>query len=149
RGRAGALQPHARVPRRRRCRSRGSRRAAVHALQGRRSVAGDNRAVQAPQSRGQQRAAARARSPVTRVSGPLVGATLSLACLAALSGADTTPPVTFVDVTAAAGIRFVHTNGAFGRKYLPETLGSGCAFVDVDGDGWQDIVLVNGTSWPG
>jgi len=58
-------------------------------------------------------------------------------------------PVTFTDVTAAAGIRFKHENGAFGKKYLPETMGSGCAFVDVDGDGWQDIVLVQSTSWPG
>ena len=59
------------------------------------------------------------------------------------------PPVTFTDVTGPAGIRFVHTNGAFGKKYLPETLGSGCAFVDVDGDGWQDIFLVNSKAWPG
>src|SRR5439155_9743955 len=57
--------------------------------------------------------------------------------------------VTFTDVTAAAGITFVHTNGAFGKKYLPETLGSGCAFVDVDGDGWQDIFFVNSKAWPG
>jgi hypothetical protein len=55
---------------------------------------------------------------------------------------------TFTDVTARAGVKFVHTNGAFGKKYLPETLGSGCAFVDVDGDGWQDLVLVNSASWP-
>jgi enediyne biosynthesis protein E4 len=58
-------------------------------------------------------------------------------------------PVTFTDVTAAAGIRFKHESGAFGKKYLPETMGSGCAFVDVDGDGWQDIVLVQSTTWPG
>jgi enediyne biosynthesis protein E4 len=57
--------------------------------------------------------------------------------------------VTFTDVTAAAGIRFVHTNGAFGKKYLPETLGSGCAFIDVDGDGWQDLFFVNSKKWPG
>jgi hypothetical protein len=53
------------------------------------------------------------------------------------------------DVTARAGIRFTHSNGAFGSKYLPETMGSGCAFLDYDRDGWQDILLVNGTSWPG
>src|SRR5688500_17413100 len=58
-------------------------------------------------------------------------------------------PVTFTDVTTTAGIRFKHENGAFGKKYLPETMGSGCAFVDVDGDGWQDIVFVQSTSWPG
>ena len=58
-------------------------------------------------------------------------------------------PVSFADVTAAAGISFRHNSGAFGRKYLPETMGSGAAFVDVDNDGWQDIFLVNSTRWPG
>jgi enediyne biosynthesis protein E4 len=58
-------------------------------------------------------------------------------------------PITFTDVTAASGVRFKHESGAFGKKYLPETMGSGCAFVDVDGDGWQDIVLVQSTTWPG
>jgi hypothetical protein len=55
----------------------------------------------------------------------------------------------FTDVTAAAGIRFRHNNGAFGKKYLPETLGSGCAFLDFDNDGWQDILLVNSRNFPG
>ncbi|HET8547707.1 MAG TPA: CRTAC1 family protein [Bryobacteraceae bacterium] len=54
-----------------------------------------------------------------------------------------------VDVTEAAGIRFRHNNGAFGKKYLPETMGPGCAFLDYDNDGWQDILIVNGTGWPG
>ncbi|MCS6886313.1 MAG: CRTAC1 family protein [Acidobacteriota bacterium] len=57
-------------------------------------------------------------------------------------------PVTFVDVTAEAGLNFRHVSGAFGKKYLPETMGSGCAFLDYNGDGWQDIFLVNSTSWP-
>ncbi len=79
---------------------------------------------------------------------------LSLLCLLALgllSSSAQTPPaaIQFRDVTKAAGLRFVHTNGAFGRKYLPETMGSGCAWVDFDNDGWQDIVLVNGKDWPG
>ena len=55
----------------------------------------------------------------------------------------------FSDVTKAAGITFTHESGAFGKKYLPETMGSGAAFLDADGDGWQDILLVNGTNWPG
>jgi hypothetical protein len=55
----------------------------------------------------------------------------------------------FTDVTAKAGISFRHNNGAYGGKLLPETLGSGCAFLDYDGDGWQDILLVNGSDWPG
>ena len=55
----------------------------------------------------------------------------------------------FTDVTTAAGIQFHHNSGAFGGKYLPETMGSGCAFLDYDNDGWQDILLVNGSDWPG
>ncbi|HXM91612.1 MAG TPA: VCBS repeat-containing protein, partial [Candidatus Dormibacteraeota bacterium] len=55
----------------------------------------------------------------------------------------------FADVTGAAGIQFQHNSGAFGGKFLPETLGSGCAFLDYDNDGWQDILLVNGMDWPG
>jgi enediyne biosynthesis protein E4 len=59
------------------------------------------------------------------------------------------PAVTFRDITQKAGIRFVHNNAAFGKKYLPETMGPGVAFIDYDNDGWQDIFLVNGTDWPG
>jgi hypothetical protein len=65
------------------------------------------------------------------------------------SGVPVDPGVVFTDVTAPAGIRFRHNNGAFGKKYLPETLGSGCAFLDYDNDGWQDILLVNSTHFPG
>lgn len=54
-----------------------------------------------------------------------------------------------VDVTRVAGITFRHNNGAYGGKLLPETLGSGCAFLDYDADGWPDILLVNGSDWPG
>jgi hypothetical protein len=57
--------------------------------------------------------------------------------------------IRFVDITARAGLRFTHNTGAFGQKYLPETLGAGVAFLDFDGDGWQDVLLVNGTEWPG
>ena len=59
------------------------------------------------------------------------------------------PGFLLTDVTEAAGIRFRHNSGAFGAKYLPETMGPGCAFLDYDGDGWLDILLVNGTNWPG
>jgi len=57
--------------------------------------------------------------------------------------------VTFRDITTQAGIHFTHNNGAFGKKYLPETMGPGCAFIDYDGDGWPDILLINGQDWPG
>lgn len=55
----------------------------------------------------------------------------------------------FTNVTAAAGIHFRHNSGAAGKKFLPETLGSGAAFLDVDNDGWQDILFVNSRNWPG
>jgi hypothetical protein len=59
------------------------------------------------------------------------------------------PGFRFTDVTSSAGIQFRHNSGAFGGKFLPETLGSGCAFLDYDRDGWQDILLINGMDWPG
>ncbi len=55
----------------------------------------------------------------------------------------------FVDITEEAGIDFVHNTGAFGGKYVPEEIASGCAFIDYDNDGWQDILLVNGKDWRG
>jgi hypothetical protein len=58
-------------------------------------------------------------------------------------------PIQFTDVTKSAGITFTHYTGAFGKKYLPETLGPGVAFIDYDGDGWQDLFFTNGTDWPG
>jgi enediyne biosynthesis protein E4 len=58
-------------------------------------------------------------------------------------------PIRFTDITAQAGIHFVHNSGAFGKKYLPETMGSGVCFLDYDNDGWQDILLVNSMDWPG
>jgi len=59
------------------------------------------------------------------------------------------PGFRLVNVNEQAGIHFHHNSGAYGGKLLPETLGSGCAFLDYDGDGWQDILLVNGMDWPG
>jgi hypothetical protein len=72
-----------------------------------------------------------------------------IAAFAAGRGAAQTSRPTFTDVTKTAGVRFVHENGALGKKYLPETMGSGGAFLDADGDGWQDMLLVNSSSWPG
>ena len=66
-----------------------------------------------------------------------------------LLGAPSRLGFSLADVTTAAGIDFHHNSGAFGAKYLPETMGSGCAFLDYDGDGWLDILLVNGMDWPG
>jgi hypothetical protein len=71
---------------------------------------------------------------------------LAPGAIAGQSGA--TPGFRLVDVTNAAGIQFRHHSGAYGGKLLPETLGSGCAFLDYDADGWQDMLLINGMDWP-
>jgi hypothetical protein len=71
---------------------------------------------------------------------------LLMALLSAIA-ISAAPPVTFTDVTRQAGIRFQHNNGRSGKKWLPETLGSGCAFFDADNDGWPDILLINSKSW--
>jgi hypothetical protein len=68
---------------------------------------------------------------------------------AALPGVAADSGFRLVDVTASAGIAFQHNSGAFGAKYLPETMGPGCAFLDYDGDGWLDILLINGMDWAG
>src|SRR3974390_3248869 len=66
-----------------------------------------------------------------------------------LRAVDAGPGFQLVDVTGPAGISFRHNSGAYGGKLLPETLGSGCAFLDYDADGWQDILLINGMDCPG
>jgi enediyne biosynthesis protein E4 len=67
--------------------------------------------------------------------------TLSAALLVAAATSPT--EVRFTDVTAASGIKFTHNAGRTGKKWLPETMGAGCAFLDFDGDGWPDILLIN------
>src|SRR5688572_887776 len=57
------------------------------------------------------------------------------------------PAIPFTDITKQAGIDFVHVNGATGDKLLPETMGGGAAFLDFDGDGDQDLLLVNSCAW--
>jgi len=64
-------------------------------------------------------------------------------------GSASAQSVTFRDITAQAGIHFNHNNAAFGKKFLPETMGPGCAFIDYDGDGYPDILIVNAEDWPG
>lgn len=58
------------------------------------------------------------------------------------------PMIPFSDITQEAGIDFVHENGAYGQKLLPETMGGGNAFFDFDNDGDQDLLLVNSKRWP-
>src|SRR5206468_5003371 len=121
----------------------------VSALQGRRGVAGDHRSIPSAQPGRQRRAAVGPRAPMTARGPAILALIISLVTVSGGRPRSAASTVTFTDVTTAAGIKFVHTNGAFGKKYLPETLGAGGAFIDVDGDGWLDIFLVNSKSWPG
>lgn len=63
------------------------------------------------------------------------------------SSPNNEPFVDFVDVTTAAGIDFVHVNGAAGKKWLPETMGSGVGMLDYDSDGDLDLLFIQGTPW--
>ena len=83
------------------------------------------------------------------LSGSAYTALIALTGRGLLRGASVAPTFRFADVTQRAGLQFQHNSGAYGGKLLPETLGSGCAFLDYDADGWQDILLINGMDWPG
>ncbi len=89
------------------------------------------------------------RSFLRGLAGAASASVLPLELFAGSSPEASGPGFRFVDVTTPAGIQFHHNSGAYGGKLLPETLGSGCAFLDYDGDGWQDILLINGMDWPG
>ena len=58
------------------------------------------------------------------------------------------PEIPFSDITEESGLDFVHENGAYGDKLMPETMGGGCAFFDYDSDGDPDILMVNSNRWP-
>jgi len=81
--------------------------------------------------------------------GLLLLAAVGVALSHASGDTGSVPTIQFRDATHKAGIHFLHNNGAYGKKYLPETMGPGVAFIDYDNDGWQDIFLVNGIDWPG
>ena len=68
-----------------------------------------------------------------------------LLCIAAFAAEG--PGVIFRDATAEAGLRFTHNSGRAGKKWLPETMGSGVVFFDADGDGWPDLLLLNSKDW--
>lgn len=60
----------------------------------------------------------------------------------------TLPPAPFSDVTRASGVAFVHRNGAYGEKLLPETMGGGVGVIDVRGNGRADLIFVDSGPWP-
>lgn len=70
-------------------------------------------------------------------------------CLSAATQSRPSGPIQFTDVTAKAGIHFKYNSGAFGKKYLPETMGPGVCVIDYDNDGWPDVLFVNSMDWPG
>ena len=75
---------------------------------------------------------------------PLLAGTLSPRLLSLLSASSPRPTYAFEEIPSAeSGITWVHTAGKSPEKYLPETSGAGCAFLDFDNDGWMDIYLVN------
>lgn len=93
------------------------------------------------------------RGATNRLAVALLSTGLSFACaVSAIAAAQKPAPTStihFEDITRSAGIHFVHNNGAFGKKWLPETMGPGVAFIDYNDDGWEDILFVNGTDWHG
>ena len=68
-----------------------------------------------------------------------------LLCIAAFAAEG--PGVIFRDATAEVGLHFTHNSGRAGKKWLPETMGSGVVFFDADGDGWPDLLLLNSKDW--
>jgi hypothetical protein len=73
---------------------------------------------------------------------------LALAAAALAPQAPEPSEVVFTDVLAQSGISFVHKNAASRQMFYIETMGSGCALIDYDNDGWLDIYFVNGGPTP-
>src|SRR5258707_10481398 len=73
-----------------------------------------------------------------------VAATFAMTGLPRVVRAVADPIYPFEEIRATtSGITWVHTAGKSAARYLPETTGPGCAFLDYDNDGWMDIYLVN------
>ncbi|MGA9768232.1 MAG: CRTAC1 family protein [Blastocatellia bacterium] len=104
--------------------------------------------VQAPSADDVSSSPDKQKAATTSAAPPTEQASIQPQAPAATEAPRYSGPLQFTDVTAQAGIHFKHNSGAFGKKYMPETVGAGCAFLDYDNDGWQDILLVNSMNWP-
>lgn len=86
-------------------------------------------------------------SRLERCRGTVAIAASLTATVAALGATQSRAPITFTDVTARAGITFIHHNGAAGQKLYPELFGGGIAVLNIDDDTWPDLLFVNGKDW--
>ena len=99
------------------------------------------------------------RPPVAAPAALLLGLIIAAGCSGRPAEAPSSAPapvaapetaaVVFTEVALDVGIDFVHNTGAFGRKWLPETMGSGCAWIDFDLDGDPDALLLSGNDFAG
>src|ERR1043165_4931845 len=89
----------------------------------------------------------RKRGTLKRLASLLVASSLlamPLATTAQRVSEGQSPAVTFAEVPSSkSGISWTHNNAHSDERFLPETVGAGCAFLDYDNDGWMDIYLVN------
>ncbi|TSA55237.1 MAG: CRTAC1 family protein [Planctomycetaceae bacterium] len=79
--------------------------------------------------------------------GWLIVIVLALLCISACADAD--GAIVFSDVTKETGITFIHTDGSSGQRYIIESVSSGLALFDYDGDGDIDIYFLNGARLKG
>ncbi len=78
----------------------------------------------------------------------VAAATLDAAAPSSAPAGKAPCPVVFTDIAPSAGIRFTHNRGATEMKRLPETMGSGVAWLDYDNDGWMDLFVVQSGKLP-
>ncbi|MEP7131831.1 MAG: CRTAC1 family protein [Acidobacteriota bacterium] len=95
-----------------------------------------------------RRAAGFAALLFTLAAGPLALTPARLAARKEKKSPDAGCPVIFTDVAARAGLKFTHDRGATPAHQLPETMGSGLAWLDFDNDGWMDLYVVQSGPFP-